>query len=253
MFTSWFTVSGPGRAEAHVDPYGYWGCTQRTKTSISPLRVGFLPGDLPVNGNGDGVINSFTARLSDATSRLNAAMTNQGGQPYGASYVGLVPNSWALAVRVRSEVLPSGALGLATVNPSSCTVVHGAKVNLASLTVVSLATRSDWFVQDDFRRVLWESCPTSGYLPTYTCSKVYDAGSVMLHELGHAIGLAHPSQTQTHVSLSGVVDVMALAKCSVVLDQATMCQSGDAPGGGAYRSHRRTLDAWDTTSVSRAF
>ena len=234
-------------------PYGYWGCTQRAKTTVSPLRVGFLTGDLPVDGSGDGVINSFTARLADATSRLNSAIKNSGGQPHGASYVGLATNSSALAIRVRVEALPSGALGQAAVSPASCTVVHGSKVNLASLTVISLATRSDWFTQDDSRRALWESCPSNGYLPTYTCSKVYDVGSVITHELGHAIGLAHPSQTQAHVSLSGVVNVMALAKCSVVLDQATMCQSADATGGGVYRSHRRTFDAWDTSSVSRAF
>lgn len=75
-------------ASAHNDPYGNWGCTQRAKTASSPLKIGFLPGDLPADGTGDGVSNSFKNRLSDATAVISATVTGPGAQPYGASYMG---------------------------------------------------------------------------------------------------------------------------------------------------------------------
>lgn len=139
-------------------------------------------------------------------------------------------------------------------SPAGCDLsVHGTKVNFSNVITVDLAIRSDWFTQDNSRRALWEGCPSRGYTPTYTCSKVQDAGSVMLHEFGHAIGLAHPRQTDIHIYGVAPNQVMSIAKCGVVLDQATMCQASDAPGGGQYRTHRRTLDTWDTSSIAASF
>lgn len=112
---------------------------------------------------------------------------------------------------------------------------------------IDIAVRSDWFTQDNSRRAYWEGCPSRGYVPAYTCSKTMDAGSVMLHELGHSIGLAHPSQTDAHVG--GGSTAFSIAKCGVVNDQATMCQAANS-GSPQYRTHRRTLDTWDTTSLA---
>lgn len=154
-----------------------------------------------------------------------------------------------LNVRVLTATLGSGILGIADMVPTSCTVVHGAKTNISSPITVHIAVRSDWFSQDNSRRALWENCPNTGYSPAYTCSKKFDVGSTMTHELGHSIGLAHPSQTQAHTG----TNVMGLAKCAVANDQATMCQNQDAYDSGVHRTHKRTFDGWDHTSASRAF
>jgi hypothetical protein len=244
----------PPGADAHDVKYGYWACTQQSKLASGALTVGWdnLPGD----GSGDGVVNSFRDRLADATSALSTALKSRNPWGSGLTYVGQVssnPRYWPNIV-FRYTSLEPGALGRTNVSPSGCdNSVHGSIVNLAESISVDLAVRSDWFTQDNSRRALWEACPSNGYVPAYTCSKEHDAGSVILHELGHGIGLAHPRQTDQHIYGYAPNQVMALAKCGVVLDQATMCQAGDAAGGGRYRTHRRTLHSWDTSSIAAAY
>lgn len=239
-------------AAAHNSPWGWWACTQRAKLANGPLKIGHA--NLPVDGSGDGVSNSFRNRLADATSRLNSALLANTPYSYGAVYVGQVPYypGTAAHVVVRYESLEEGVLGRANVSPS-CATVHGTRVDLANAISVQIAIRSDWFTQADSRRALWESCPASGYSPAYTCSKVFDFGSVMLHELGHAVGLAHPRQTDQHVNGTAPSTVMALADCAVVLDQATMCQAQDSAGSNQYRSHRRTFHSWDLQSIDAGY
>ncbi|GAB3129195.1 hypothetical protein GCM10027056_30710 [Glaciibacter psychrotolerans] len=224
----------------------------RSQTAKSSITVGFNTGDLPANGAGDGVTNSFKNRLSDAVLAWNGPILSSGGQPHGMTYVGETypGNTAQVLVMVRS--LDAGQLGLTIISPSSCEAVHGTKVNMGIPVVVHLATRNDWFTQDNSRRSLWEGCPGSGYSPTYTCSKTQDVGSTITHELGHVLGLAHPRQTDQHVNGTAPSTVMSLAKCAVANDQATMCQAGDAAGSGIYRTHRRTLDNWDLNSLSHA-
>ncbi|WP_156366575.1 hypothetical protein [Microbacterium sp. No. 7] len=75
----------------------------------------------------------------------------------------------------------------------------------------------------------------------YTCSKVYDAGSLWVHEMGHALGIPHPSNVSAKAQSE--------AKCqSVPLDQASMCSTM-----AVYRTHFRTLDAWDTASLDAQY
>lgn len=119
--------------------------------------------------------------------------------------------------------------------------VHGTVGDSIFSAQIYVAPRSDFFTQGSDRRALWEACPTQGG-PAYTCSKQYDFGSVMIHELGHAIGfLHHPETVQMHDGSSGAVN---LAKCANPLDQATMCAVLDD-----HRTHFRTLDAWDVESL----
>lgn len=164
--------------------------------------------------------------LSDAVLAWNGPILSSGGQPHGMTYVGETypGNTAQVLVMVRS--LDAGQLGLTIISPSSCEAVHGTKVNMGIPVVVHLATRNDWFTQDNSRRSLWEGCPGSGYSPTYTCSKTQDVGSTITHELGHVLGLAHPRQTDQHVNGTAPSTVMSLAKCAVANDQATMCQAG---------------------------
>ena len=203
-----------------------------------------------MDGTGDGVSNSFRGRLADATARLNGAIVAHTPYSNGAIYVGQVPYypGGAAHVVVRYESLEAGLLGRANMSPS-CTDVHGTRVDLANAISIQIAVRSDWFTQADDRRALWESCPNSSYSPVYTCSKVFDFGSVIMHELGHAVGLAHPRQTDDHVHGYNPGPVMTLADCGIVLDQATMCQAQDSSGSNQYRTHRRTFHSWDTASI----
>ena len=240
------------QASAHSEPYGWWACTQRDKLQNGPLKIGHS--NLPVNGTGDGVLNSFCNRLADDTARLNTALLANTPYSYGATYVGQVPFNpgGAAHVVVTYGTLGPGVLGFTDAGPCSNSV-HGTRVDLAQAIRITIAIRSDWFTQDDSRRALWESCPTSGYSPAYTCSKIYDFASVMLHELGHSVGLAHPSQTDDHIYGHHPASVMTLADCAVVLDQATMCQAQDSAGSNAYRTHRRTFHNWDLLSIDAGY
>ncbi|WP_375142129.1 M66 family metalloprotease [Microbacterium sp.] len=44
---------------------------------------------------------------------------------------------------------------------------------------------------------IWENCPGSTYSGSCTCTKKYDVASTMVHERGHAVGLAHSRQTHS--------------------------------------------------------
>ncbi len=248
IFSSFGSVPS---AEAHNSPYGYFCCTQRAKTQVGPLKVGYLAGQLPVDGNGDGVVNSFKDRLSDATKSLGTIIRVSGSQPFGAKYLGQVASASGANILMKNVTLPNGILGRTYMQPESCAVVHGPKVNVEATIYVGVAIRDDWFTQDNSRRALWESCPANGYMPTYSCSKKVDVGSTMLHELGHTIGLAHPSSVEAHVT--GGPSPMTTAKCTIANDQATMCQAADAAGGGLYRTHRRTVEDYDRASVQAHF
>lgn len=232
-------------AEAHDLPYGYWQCTQATKLASAPVRVGFT--NLPVDGTGDGVKNSFRDRGAVATGHLSTVLAANNPTGRGLKWVGQVTSSNTAHIAFRTSTsLPPGALALT--GAAGCTTMHAPiKTAFPGSVYIDIAVRSDWFTQDDSRRAYWELCPDRDYAPAYTCSKTIDAGSVMLHELGHAIGLAHPSQTDAH--LGGGTTAFTIAKCGVVNDQATMCQAADS-GAPQYRTHRRTLEFWDTTSLA---
>jgi hypothetical protein len=247
-----FAVAVAPGAAAHNDLYGYFNCTQAGKLVSADVRVGFT--NLPTNGTGDGVVNSLRDRLADATAALDLKLSANNPFGRGLTFVGQASASNPANISIRIASLDTGLLGIARLAESGCAVaVHATpKYYLASNVYVDMATRGDWFTQDNSRRAYWEGCPGRGFVTTYTCSKTIDFGSVVLHELGHAIGLAHPADVDTH--LGGGSQSFSLAKCSNVLDQATMCQAGNVGGTQyQYRTHRRTLDPWDVTSIAQHY
>lgn len=254
LFVTWFAfllgivaIGAAPSASAHNIPYGWWDCTQVGHLAAGPIRVGSV--NLPADGYGDGVTNSFTGRAADATGRLSSVLAAANSSGNGLKWVGTTSSSNTAAIAFRMDSLPTGVLGRAGVD-GVCRNVHGTSVmQLSGSVYISIAIRSDWFTQDDTRRAYWEGCPGSSYSSGYTCSKTYDFGSVALHEMGHAIGIPHPREVSDHTGSFGSGSAWALATCTSVLDQATMCQSGDAAGGGAYRTHRRTLHSWDIASI----
>lgn len=249
-------VGSADRADAHNNLYGWWGCTQRDRTLYDNVYIGAqAPGQpfrFPAPGMGDGVVNSFADRFADAVAGWNSQVLGAAGQPYGVVWV--ADTALPVSVRFRYIAKDPGVLGEVHV-PIDCrtnihsTIRYALPVNITG----DIAVRSDWFTQDNSRRALWEGCDDIGG-PAYTCSKLYDAGSTIMHEIGHALGLPHPSQVDSHIG-SGTGS-RTLANCFSVNNTATMCQISDYPGPAAdtyYRSHKRTLEAWDITSLTLAF
>lgn len=237
---------------AHNVQYGWFKCTAKARLQSNPVYVGMpLPGEtgaFPADGMGDGVLNSFPNRFADAAARWNSAVLGAAGEPYGVGWAGA---NTAVIILVRNMVLDAGLNGQMNL-PMGCLYVHGGYYPWPDFATLDINKSNYWFTQDDSRRATWEACqnpPPPN--PSYTCGKYSDVGSVITHELGHGLGLAHPLDTDTHLGL-GNGAVFNLAKCGVVTDQATMCSAKNAAGSGLYRTHRRTLDGWDITSLTYA-
>ena len=241
-----------GVAEAHND-YPW------TKCSFEFTDVGadvFVKKDtvnpFPVNGTGDGVTNSFTDRIGYGISQWNSKMA------YGGmiSYTGLSDD-----VRLRYGTTTTQDFGVTTWfldrsgTGASCSV-HGGSVQQLQYVIVDIRSRSDWFTQDNTRRAYWEGCPAG---TSYTCSKWFDFGSTITHELGHTLGLMHPQEVDIHNGESASNGTQALhAHCNSTTiydgsDDSTICPAGGAASTSEtrYESSRRTLSAYDVAALAR--
>ena len=136
------------RAEAHILPYGYWNCSMQWRLDSGPVKVGYTT--LPVDGWGDGVKNSFVDRASDATARLSPHVASSNPTGNGLQWVGPAAVKY---ISFLTGTLADGVYGQAEVG-SGCTVVHGPKTGMPGLGFITIATRPDWFTQDDSRRAL---------------------------------------------------------------------------------------------------
>lgn len=126
--------------------------------------------------------------------------------------------------------------------------------------LVDIDRRGEWFTQGDDRRSTWERCDDVGDSPNfggdtsnaYLCSKLWDVGGVMAHELGHTLVLHHPQSTDYFTSGDGIQAAGVYAECQDYLrlrsdgpfDQATMCAF-------TYRHHSdsRSLHSWDVETL----
>ena len=209
----------------------------------------------PPNGTGDGVLNSFTNRITFGVSQLNAGLL-AAGQVGGA---GMAAAGISEHARIAYRAVPT-SFGQTTIrrrnnNAKLCTapqhVVQGFQ---NGLTIVEINLRNDWFTQENDRRALWEACtPTS---TTYTCSKWFDFGSTLTHELMHGLTLRHPEDVDAHTGQANNGPEANQARCSSTAtwagqDDATSCPStGDSANSESrYRSARRSLGGYDNQSI----
>lgn len=234
------------QADAATTDYGWSNCKQSARLNRGDIRVGNV--DLSVDGWGDGVLNSFAGRAADATARWDVPLTAATSTGNGLTWVGSVSSTNTAHVGLRMETSAGEVTGDAwgvTIWGIDCAAHNNLPtVQLPTTIYVYFPKFSSWFTQDDSRRAFWEACPSSPWFSSYTCQKSRDFGSTVTHELGHALGLVHPSWAGG--------SAVAIAKCTNKMDQATMCPwNSVSPISAAYwRSHRRTLDPWDTTSLS---
>ena len=124
---------------------------------------------------------------------------------------------------------------------------------------VRINRRADWFTQDNSRRRYWEqACPNGA---VYTCSKWFDFGSTLLHEMLHALVLFHPQSVHAHVGASGTDGPQAnTAHCNSTpafdgSDDSTICPSGGAEPTAEtrYESSRRTVSQYDLDTITRHY
>ena len=235
------------------------GCSWTHRAATSPtitVGVAFANAFPPDNVSPDGHAQSFYNRLSEVTTRWGAelgasahgmSMTYVGRQPADVmvNYQMDVPDAEALgSTRIRRRIDPIAGNHVGSCPPqvSSNTGVLGVELGAifdiigAEIFIQRLDT---WFTQHDSRRGWWETnCnPLTVALnpPATTCTKPFDFGSTMAHELGHTLVLRHPYD---------VAGGTAAAHCSDIPWRATMCG-----GPQAFRSERRTLETYDIQTL----
>lgn len=244
----------PTAVIASDNDYGWSDCNwSALEAAGAPITWSYdLYHPMPVNGTGDGVINSFTDRITDATSRWNVVLSVS-GTSLRLSKV----TCQAAKILIRYGAPPDATdFGITyffgTVNGCA---LHSTANDTLSYTDIWINTRPDWFTHDDSRRSYWETACRNGSGTTYTCNKWYDFGGAFAHEVGHALGIVfHPYDVGPTAT--------ALAQCTV-LDSTgrpayrhTMCTANSVTFNildNKWTSERRTLESWDRESLRLVF
>ncbi|GEL95102.1 hypothetical protein CCO02nite_17600 [Cellulomonas composti] len=89
-------------ASAHDIVYGWLGCSYDSKIAQDgDLEVGHV--NLPADSTNGGYLNSFTGRLSDAVSRMDAAVSANTGSGNGLRWVGKTSSANPAYIAVKYE------------------------------------------------------------------------------------------------------------------------------------------------------
>lgn len=208
----------------------------------------------------DGVVNSFRDRMVDSADEWTRSAIQPRGIRHNLRYFDGVNEARQVNLRYRSSVFGGEAYATTMIDTTGCDV-HGfgrARINRVTIDVYP---RTDWFTQDNSRRTYWEQqCPGGTGTP-YTCGKVYDFGSTIMHEFGHVFRITHPDAVDAAHG-EGCCDGPDndRARCwnhrnHGAAAQATMCYA-DEPGAQSenrWRTERRTLDFYDSESLARHY
>lgn len=153
-------ASAPSVTAATHD-YGWGDCNWQWKDSATSTQItwkydGAYP--FPANGSKDGVVNSFTDRVSNTMSRWNSAL---GGFGAIARLAQVASNAGANIVLSYQDPFGTefGATTITTIATNTC-VLHSTTDMQMRAAHVYITPKSNWFTQDDSRRSYWETnCP----------------------------------------------------------------------------------------------
>lgn len=164
----------------------------------------FVDSRFPSDRIRDNVMNSFRNRIRDGINQWNSALSGM-GDSRRLNYVEgrRPPGRIGISISYRDygdeteDLARAPAIGNCTYQSSG--------IRNYSMVSIDVQVRDDWFTQENNRRAHWERCDDSAYTfgsqyaqrkflrdNYYTCLKVYDFGSAVTHELGHALGFHHP-------------------------------------------------------------
>lgn len=247
------TLTGAPKAEAHNFTYGWWGCSHAGTLNSRSVNLSYTnTNPFPADGTGDGVQNSWKNRVSASAaswnSALRAARPQGGGRAYGLNFPGTVFANADIAINYIGNAPAGAALGLTFI--PNCNMeasgIHTARFAMSKPVEINIYGRLDYFTQNNDRISYWEGCTSRGDTTSYTCSKIFDGGGTIIHELGHALSIPHPEDVDAHIG-GGSTAARSAALCSNAFDKHTMCANPTQ-----RRANFRTLESWDLTSLGYA-